>query len=70
MAPVIFTTASFTIPSASSTASIPSAPARRATAVRARPASSRISPPSGSTVPSRPRTTLASVTVGSSPPRP
>ena len=71
MAEVIRATAMRTMPSASaSTVIVPMRVASSVTAARARAASIAMAPPSLRVVPMRPSTTLASVTVGSVPPRP
>ena len=59
-----------TMPSAHARASSPSSPAKRSTAACAAPASRSTSPASGTSALRWPSTRLASVTVGSVPPRP
>ena len=72
MAEVMRATAMRTTPSASASTVMtePMRVARSATACRASAASIVMLPPSRRVVPMRPSTTLASVTVGSVPPRP
>jgi hypothetical protein len=70
MAWAIFALATSQMPSASWVVSSPSSRPRPATASRAAPASSVMEPPAKFDGSTRPRTTLASVTVGWVPPRP